>query len=184
MDVIAISGHARAGKDTLAKELKKELEKKGKRVLITHYADFLKYICSTYYGWDGQKDEKGRQLLQTVGQSFRDNHYNCWVNMMSNFLSGVGKSIDIVIIADCRYKNELDIDFRGMENIYSIRIIRPDFDNGLTPEQQAHPSETDLDNYEFDLYVKNDSTEERFLSKVPIIIQDFNLKTGKLINII
>ena len=42
--VILISGKARSGKDTLAKVLGDYLKEQGKDVLITHYADSLKYI--------------------------------------------------------------------------------------------------------------------------------------------
>ena len=43
--VICISAKARHGKDTAAEILKEYLEHKGQRVLITHYADLLKFIC-------------------------------------------------------------------------------------------------------------------------------------------
>ena len=56
--VILISGKARSGKDTLAKVLGDYLKEQGKDVLITHYADSLKYICETVFKWDGKKDEK------------------------------------------------------------------------------------------------------------------------------
>ena len=62
--VITISGKARSGKDTTALLLKEALEKKGYRVLITHYADLLKFVCKEYFGWNGEKDEEGRTLIQ------------------------------------------------------------------------------------------------------------------------
>ena len=62
MKVILISGKAQNGKDTVAGSLHKALVNDGKRVLVTHYADLLKYICRNYFGWDGNKDEKGRQI--------------------------------------------------------------------------------------------------------------------------
>ena len=67
MKVILISGKARHGKDTLAGMMKEELERKSKRVLIAHYADLLKFICKNFFGWNGEKDDNGRALLQRVG---------------------------------------------------------------------------------------------------------------------
>ena len=67
MRIIAISGHAQNGKDTTANIIKKHLEERGDKVLIVHYADLLKFICTKYFDWDGQKDEKGRHLLQYIG---------------------------------------------------------------------------------------------------------------------
>ena len=45
MRIVLISGKARSGKDVSAKIIKEYLLKAGKRVLITHYADFLKEFC-------------------------------------------------------------------------------------------------------------------------------------------
>ena len=58
--VVCISGHARSGKDTVAKILHDQLVKDNTEVLITHYADLLKYICKTFFNWNGKKDEQGR----------------------------------------------------------------------------------------------------------------------------
>ena len=60
-----ISGKMRHGKDTCAQFIKEELERMDKRVLIIHYADYLKFILKQYFGWDGEKNEEGRKLLQT-----------------------------------------------------------------------------------------------------------------------
>ena len=75
MKVILISGKAGHGKDTLAGYMKNFMEKRGKRVLIIHYGDLLKYICKSLFGWDGQKDEKGRTLLQYVGSPMRSREW-------------------------------------------------------------------------------------------------------------
>ena len=48
MKVITISGKAQNGKDTTAGLLKSALEADGYKVLITHYADLLKYICKQF----------------------------------------------------------------------------------------------------------------------------------------
>ena len=51
MKVITISGKAQNGKDTTAGLLKAALEADGYKVLITHYADLLKYICKQFFGY-------------------------------------------------------------------------------------------------------------------------------------
>jgi hypothetical protein len=180
MDIIAISGKARSGKDTIGKKLKEQLEELGEKVIITHYGDFLKFICTQWYGWDGQKDEKGRSILQNVGQSFRNNDEDVWVNMMVNFLRGLGDSVDTVIIPDCRYPNELIGVAPCADTIFTIRIDRKGFKNDLTDAQKLHPSEVSLDNYPFDLYVMNDSDEEHYLNKADEIIRYLNVKRKKI----
>lgn len=58
MNVILISGKARSGKDSFANALSKILQSKDKKVLITHYADLLKYVCRQFFDWNGEKDEQ------------------------------------------------------------------------------------------------------------------------------
>lgn len=55
MKVITISGKAQNGKDTTAGLLKAALEADGYKVLITHYADLLKYICKQFFGGTDRK---------------------------------------------------------------------------------------------------------------------------------
>lgn len=73
MKVITISGKAQNGKDTTAGLLKAALEADGYKVLITHYADLLKYICKQFFGWDGQKDDAGRHMIKrTIKETVRE----------------------------------------------------------------------------------------------------------------
>ena len=67
MKIINISGKAMAGKDTCALILKEKLESKNKKVLITHFADLVKYVSKQFFNWNGIKDEQGRTILQRIG---------------------------------------------------------------------------------------------------------------------
>lgn len=99
MKVIAVSGHARHGKDTVAKMLQEQLEADGNKVLITHYADLLKYICKTFFGWDGKKNERGRTLLQHVGTDVvRKNEPNFWVDFVADILCYFNDYWDFVTV--------------------------------------------------------------------------------------
>ena len=161
MKVICISAKAQHGKDTVANFMKECLEAKRKRVLVTHYADLLKYICKTFFNWDGQKDEKGRTLLQQVGtESIRAEDPNYWVGFIADMLYFFEDQWDYVLIPDTRFPNEIDyLKDAGFDVLY-IRIIRENFESPLTEEQQKHPSETALDGYEADVLLYNDSTLE------------------------
>ena len=65
--IILISGKGEHGKTTTARIISNKLEENGKRVAIVPFASYLKFVCKEYFGWDGKKDEKGRQTLQYVG---------------------------------------------------------------------------------------------------------------------
>ena len=159
MKVICISGKAGHGKDVTAGYLKECLEAKGKRVLVTHYADLLKYICKTFFNWDGQKDIRGRTMLQHVGtEIIREQDPNYWVAFITDMLYFFEDQWDYVLIPDTRFPNEIDyLKNAGFDVLY-IRVIRENFESPLTEEQQKHPSETALDDYEADVLLYNDST--------------------------
>ena len=95
MQVIVISGKAQHGKDTTAGFLKDALEADGYPVLIAHYGDLVKYVCKMYLGWNGEKDEYGRSLLQYAGQMLfvhrmRTTGFNSWATCSrSSKISGI-----------------------------------------------------------------------------------------------
>ena len=59
-----------------------------------------------------------------------------------------------VLIADCRFPNEIHRWREEGYPIISVHVERLGFDNGLTEEQKNHASETALDDYMFDVYLK------------------------------
>lgn len=158
MKVICISAKAQHGKDTSAIILKDIYEAEGKRVLITHYADLLKYICKTFFGWNGEKDDYGRTLLQQVGTNIVcAKQPDFWVDFIINILKLFEGTWDIVIIPDCRFVNEIE-NMRANFDTTVIRVVRPNFDNGLSDAQKQHPSETALDTFDFDAIIYNNGS--------------------------
>lgn len=159
MKIICISGKAQHGKDTTAAYLKEILEGDRHSVLIAHYAGLVKYICKSFFDWNGQKDTYGRTLLQYVGTDVvRQQDPDFWVRFISDVLEFFKDEWDYVLIPDCRFPNEIDhLKERGHQ-VTHLRVVRNNFDNGLSPEQQAHPSETALDNVKADYYIENPGT--------------------------
>lgn len=176
MKVICISGRARHGKDTSADFMKTELEKKGYKVLIAHYGDLVKYTCKTFFGWNGEKDEAGRHLLQYVGTDIiRNQSENYWVDYIVDMLSFFGSNWDFVLIPDTRFPNEIErMKEKGFE-VVSMRINRENFESELTEEQKKHISETALDNYSFDYIVRNTTLEE-FYERLSEVLENIMAK--------
>jgi hypothetical protein len=160
MKIILVSAKAQSGKDFVSQILKSELESEGDNVLITHYADLLKYICKTFFEWNGGKDTEGRTLLQYIGSDIiRKKDPNYWVNFIISILKLFPNEWDYVIIPDTRFPNEIEELKSKFDDVITLRINRINFDNGLTEEQKNHISETSLDNYDFDYTIINDGTE-------------------------
>ena len=155
MKIICISGKAEHGKTTTAKVIKTILSERGYHILITNYAGILKFICTSLFDWDGQKNEEGRRLLQHVGTDVvRKQDPDFWVNFMRSVLKLCPNEWDYVLIDDVRFPNEIE----GLQNdfdVITLRVSRPDYENKLTEEQRQHPSETALDDYHFDYMIVN-----------------------------
>lgn len=107
-----------------------------------------------------------REFLQKLGtEAMRDGlHRNVWVNsLFSDFVSEKSKWC----ITDMRFKNELE-SVKKNSGI-TVRINRP---NCLIID---HPSETELDNEEFDYVIENNGTLEEFEQKIDEFLQKFNI---------
>lgn len=154
--VICISGKARHGKDTSAQFFQEELERRGYNTIIVHFADLLKWMCQKYFGWDGQKDDYGRSLLQYVGTDIvRSQKPDFWADFVADLVELFSTEWDYVIVPDCRFPNEIEtFKAHGIEAIH-IRVHRPNFNSGLTAAQQTHISELALDDYPYDCLLTN-----------------------------
>ena len=145
--LLLLSGKAGAGKDTFADSIAS---------LGFHKYSFAKALKdeASRGGWDGQKDFRGRVLLQQLGTVWRNYEPDHWIRRLQKSITH-----DLVAITDCRYRNEISLmQTWGRENGYSVvtvRINRSDHDNGLSPEARSHPSECELDGESFDMVVEN-----------------------------
>lgn len=176
MKICCISAKAQHGKDTAAKLIKENLEKKGQRVLITHYADLLKFICVKYFGWNEVKDEAGRTLLQYIGTDVvgaQNPAY--WAEFIVGILKLFPNTWDYVLIPDCRYPIEVSTMSDNFDTVV-LRVERPNFDNGLTTTQKQHASEVKMDNYKFDTILLNDGSLEAFRAKVDTFVDNYLLR--------
>ena len=168
---ICFSGKAGSGKDTSALIMKQSLEESGKSVLITHYADLLKYICRTFGKWDGKKDANGREMLQYIGTDMvRKNNPNYWVDFIIDMVGLFGDIWDYVIIADARFPNELNRLKNSGYYVTHIRIKRDNHNsNMLTKSQENHESETALDNVTPDFVVPNNEDLYALAEKIRVL---------------
>ena len=197
MSIIAISGKIGSGKD-LTGSIIKELSPYNNWE-VKKFAGKLKEICSLILNfpveyfevpdfkqrelgseWDYTKKEdvktEGnlsykkamtvRDLLQLLGtNAFRDQvHPNIWVNaLFSDYTQDSNW-----IITDCRFINEAEaIKKRGG---VIVRIEREE-----ESVRHDHSSESELDTWEFDYVIKNDSDIETLKEKVGKMLDDLDI---------
>lgn len=160
--LILISGKAQHGKDTAGEYLETRW---GFRRFA--FADALKEIARTAFRWDGCKDTPGRILLQEMGSCARHYDPDFWPKRLAEQIRECGLP-ERVVITDWRFKNEEGAIARLLPEyscVLTLRVNRPDFDNGLSEEAKVHVSETELDNHPVDCRLTNRTGDFEILYK-------------------
>lgn len=171
--IYIISGKARHGKDTIANMIQEYYQEKNKKLIVLHYASTLKEYAKKIADWDGSDNNKPRQLLQQLSTEIirKQIDPDFFVNRMIEDIKVYSYFYDAMAIADSRMKKELTEPIKNFDQVITIRVTRPNFDNGLTEEQKKHITEIDLDDYkDFDYYIENDGTLEDLKIKVNNLI--------------
>ena len=159
-----VSGKARHGKDTFSSYLKEVYEENGKKLIVTQLSKYIKYYAREMTGWNLTEEDKPRELLQQLGTAVireKLGKDDLFIKRIIDDVDVFSCFYDAIVISDVRLKKEID-DLRNVfPDLISIHIERPNFDNGLTPEQKQHKTEIDLDDYDkFDVNVVNTTLEE------------------------
>ena len=186
--LVALSGYGGSGKDSVADVLVADYGFKRYA-----WADTLRLAAAALnpiVSWDGRVpiryidaiEEVGynvakfeypevRTLLQRLGTEVGRNLIgdNVWVDATLHRIQRECDPWDDVVITDTRFLNEVEVvknpeasPLRG--SAYCVRVNRP----AVGPAGD-HPSETDLDDYDFDYTINNDGA----LEDLPGAVEDF-----------
>lgn len=129
--VIGLAGLCRIGKSTTADAIKRII---GDSSVIVPFAAPVKSLARSYFGWAGEKDERGRRLLQGLGTDVaRAWDPDFWVKKWVQSITSEYSQYRVVISDDVRFQNEIET-ILGMGG-YVIRL------NHTRGEQSSHPSE-------------------------------------------
>ena len=146
MKVILLSGKAGVGKNTYANYIRDN------HTIVMAFADFLKESAVNIAGWDGEKDNRGRRLLQVLGDVVREYNKDRFVEIVASRINKIYEyepTISTVIITDCRYDNEVirlrdfvydDIDVELIE-------LHRTYKSPLSEKNANHPSEKGISDY-------------------------------------
>ena len=194
--IIGINGYAGSGKDTVGTILQ-QIDRDS-HWEIKKWAGKLKQVAELLTGIPVEKFEDQefkktnlgkqwndrinnpmsvRDFLQKLGtEGLRDGlHTNTWVNaLMADYRcipadrAPNGWDCDNWIITDTRFPNEAQA-IKDADGII-IRVTRP----GIGPVND-HPSETGLNQWNFDYEIQNDGTLENLINSVKIFKQKFGI---------
>lgn len=153
--IVGLGHKARQGKDSAAEAIYDYYcPAFSPKVRIFRWADALYRVCREEYGMSG----KDAPLLQRVGEERRQKFgEDYWINQIAvEILNFRG----IAVIADTRYTNEGD--WIHEHHGYVIDVIRMNADGTRYITDDRDPnfvSEVQLDNFNFDAYIKSKSAE-------------------------
>lgn len=160
--VILISGKAGAGKTTVANFMIDGLPE-SKIAGIAPFAMGIKTMAN-FVGWDNNKDEKGRKLLQQFGNAGREYDEDIWINFTMSAITQAGVPFDFIIMDDWRFPNEYAWFDKYPKDfgVYSVRVVRDD--KLLLNPEDADVSENALPDlaefYDFNINNVNISLDE------------------------
>ena len=172
--IYLIAGKARNGKDTVADFIIDEYNKRNKKVLRLSYGEYIKTYVRRISGWDGNEETKPRALLQTIGTDLIRNQIDelMFVRRICEDIKVYSYFFDALVISDVRLKNEIEVPEKEFDNIFKIKVIRPNFESSLKEKEKSHRTECELDNYNnYDKIFINDGTIEQLGEKVKKYIE-------------
>ena len=159
--IYIISGKASSGKDTTANIIAHKY--KDKKCVILTYAKYIKDYAKKIKNWDGSDETKPRTFLQQIGtelirQNISDKFF---VRRMLEDIEVYSYFFDVIIIADARTKEEIEVIKKNYPQAKAIRIERKEHSIHLNEEEKKHITELELDQYsKFDYVIENNGTKE------------------------
>jgi hypothetical protein len=174
--IIGFGNKAQNGKDTAVSAVV-DYYAKCRQIQIKHgfkptgpiaqrisFAEELYDVCRIEYGMT----TKDAPLLQRVGAERREDDPEHWIKLA---FAKIYSTSHIVLISDVRYKNEADVIRRRGGFLVNVQRLNEDGAPFIDPSRPAdHPSEVDLDDYNWDFYLKVKTGGAALLSEQSITL--------------
>jgi len=154
--LVGICGRIESGKSTTANILKDLIPNSG----IIPLAGELKRLARLV-GWDGKKDDRGRRLLQVLGNDVIRDCVDEDYFIKAHRKYCIEAGVNTIIVDDVRYPNEYDY-------IKSQGVLLK-VDNGK-PNIFQHASEQYWPSFKQDFLIKNTGTVEELQKRLKEIV--------------
>lgn len=171
--IIAVSGKAQSGKDTLCETIEKSFSDDFD-IYKFAFADELKEISKQIFGLtdhqvrsqEGKReyldiDMTPRDVLQQVGESMKKIDPYCWTKIIQRKIKNAFKEHElkcsgdfscekkpvIILLSDLRFISELEFleNYISLDRLFTIRLVRSE--RMMLGKAAKHKSEVNLDTY-------------------------------------
>lgn len=162
MKIYLIAGKAGSGKSEIARYIKEYYIYQKQETAITEYSKYIKLFAKEITGWDGNGANKARDFLQGLGSYVRNElgEPKLFTRRMLEDFDIYSNYVDVVVVSDVRYPIEIDEIKKEYPDAVSILVINQFGQSKLTLEQQMHPSELALEDYDnFNYTIANDDSK-------------------------
>jgi hypothetical protein len=161
---ILISGRMNCGKTTIANLMKFYFTTKKLKVDIFPFAQGVKETAK-FMGWDGDKDEKGRQLLIDIGMAGRKYNKDNWCGLtFDNIIPSDPRfPLDVVLVDDARFSNEINfVKDNFLYQTFVIRVEAPERElkNSIHYNDESEISMPSAPNELYDFVVDNSGSKK------------------------
>lgn len=162
MRIFVVAGKAGSGKGEVAKLINEYFVYKLETSVVTQYSKYLKMFATELTDWDGISANKPRDFLQSFGSKVRSyDKFYFTKRMVEDINLYELENINNVIISDARMPEEIEKLRENYDDVYAIYVVNQFSPSKLTLQQQAHITETALENYDdFDCVIANDEKEK------------------------
>jgi hypothetical protein len=174
--IILVGGRAGEGKSTFAKFCGEYLirEKQTSSVVVP----FARMVKETAFvmGWDGEKDDKGRKLLQDLGRIGREYDLDLWANHALDYIKdSLGEGFQYFFVDDWRFPNEAKVIREDYHPVMLVRMRRPEEFHTLKGtalyNDASEASLPDEDSY-YDYVIKNSKDLDELKAKAEQFINE------------
>ena len=173
MKIYVIGGKAKSGKNTFGEYLREELKEYGYKPCVMHITEPLYEYARNYFEWNERDSEKPREFLQKMGiEIIRDKmgKKDFLLNRLYEDIEILSNFFDVFIITDARLIHEFESIKDKYDDVVTIKLIRRNYNDELTAEEEEHITEQEIKNYnDFDYIIENDNIDDLKRSSLEIV---------------
>lgn len=169
--VIGLTGIAGAGKSQICYFIQNYLASRGIGYSYITIGQSVKEIARRDFGWNGKKDEAGRDLLQQIAETGRAYDEDIWIKKWFDRVRNMKPDdTGFILVDDIRYHN----DHAFIKDVFlGARTYRVEGRGSLKGDQALHSTETDIPNINVDSVINNDSS---------VTLKDLEMKVTEELN--